>query len=324
MNFKAMSLLSAGLSLACASLPAAAADFGPSGGYPAPKSYGSAGVPVPAPAPIPVTSADWYVRADLSYALKSSGTTASIGEFTFAPADPDKMTPYLGMSVAAGRYITPTIRGEISLDYRTHQRFASTQGTSSGTRVTHTTQAAAAFQGLNPVTVMQPVTMVDHYNLSYSEEGQINNYMALASLYYDFKNGSAFTPYVGAGIGVAMHALHRQFSETAVCTSRDYYYSDVAGYTGLNTTPLMAQGCAGMNATRSGEPNATGFGFAAALMTGFAYEMSPGVLLDTGYRFVYQNGKMTSTRPSALGFSAIDMPDRIDHEIRTGLRFDID
>jgi opacity protein-like surface antigen len=315
-------LLGLGLVMAVAGLPASAADFGPSRGYPSVKDYGSAGIPVPAPAPIPVTAADWYIRADLNYALRSSGNTISGGDFQFPVSNADNMPSYLGATLGVGRYITPSIRGEFALDYRTQQRYASTRGAATGTVTSTSTNPLLVVTPAGMATVAQPVTIVNHYAINYQEDGHVGNYAAMANFYYDFKNHTSFTPYVGAGIGVAMHMLRRNYSETSSCSSQDFYYAAMPQY-GQAASSLMDQTCAG-SFNGSGYVSSTGFGFAGALMAGFSYEMSPGILLDTGYRFMYQNGKITSTRDSVLGFSMVEIPDRIDHEIRTGLRFDID
>lgn len=300
MTWKTTSLmLGIGLLAASAGLAAAADWNNGAGGI---KVYrNGAAVPVPAPSPIPVHAADWYVRADLNFAATSSGSVGSSGP-RLDLKDPDEMPRYFGGGIAVGRYLTPSIRADISLDYRSQQRFAS------GTTV-HTDRTITRTNGT--------ITDTDRWTDTYSNEARIGNYAAMLNGYYDFRTGSPFTPYLGAGVGISMHMLSRTASDTHSCTMDSF---DSAS--GTLTTGL---GCGSSTASFSnGNTNSTAYGFAGALMAGVAYEVSPGVLWDSGYRLMYTSGKVAQTSNTGLGASMISIGDRVDHEFRTGVRWNID
>lgn len=262
---------------------------------------GGAAVPVPAPAPMPVQAADWYMRADLAFAATSGGNVGQSGPYLDLKA-PDDMPRYFGGGIAVGRYITPSIRADFSIDYRSKQRLAS--GTTVNNRIETTTVGG--------------LKTIEHWSDSYNNEASNGNYAFMLNGYYDFRNDSRFTPYVGAGVGVSMRTLSRVADDQHTCVSTDTIQADgsVTSAAGGCTTPTPA--------SYSSSQNATAYGLAAALMAGVSYEISPGVLWDSGYRFMYFNGNVAATAPTGLGGSVIKIGDRTDHEFRTGLRWNID
>lgn len=267
------------------------------------RHVGGAAVPVPAPAPIPVTAAEWYVRGDVNFAATSSGKTGYTGPHLDLKS-PDDMPRYFGASFSIGRYLTPSIRAEVSIDYRSQQRLAT------GTTVNQRT--------VTNVDTLTGDTTVQHWTDTYNNEARIGNYAAMLNAFYDLGKVGGFTPYVGAGAGVAMHMLSRASVDGHVCDTMDTY--PAAG-------PPNTIGAA-CSATLTGVSNdkrvTTGYGFAGALMAGVSYEISPGVLWDSGYRMMYFSGSVAQTSNTGLGASMINIGDRIDHEVRTGVRWNID
>lgn len=262
----------------------------------------SAAVPVPAPAPIPVSGADWYLRTDLNFAATSSGTTGYTGPYLDLK-NADDMPRYFGATLGFGRYITPSIRAEFTIDYRSRQRVASNVTTNYRTLVT------------NPSATQ---TDTEHWTDNYSNEARIGNYAALISGYYDFRNGSPLTPYIGAGVGIGMQMLSRAASDNHSCTM-----DSLDTTTGITTSDLACTHTTTGSFTTARQ-DVTAYGFAGALMAGVSYEISPGVLWDSGYRLMYFNGNVTQTSNTGLGASMIKIGDRVDHEFRTGLRWNID
>ena len=114
-------LLSLGLALLAAG-PAEAGDWNNGAGVLVRDHGGMAGVPVPAPVPVAET-AHWYVRADLGYAFKSSGsvdTTTALGA-SFKSKYDDGEGPFHG-GIGFGYYVTPTFRWDLTGDYRGFQK----------------------------------------------------------------------------------------------------------------------------------------------------------------------------------------------------------
>ena len=64
--------------------------------------------------------------------------------------------------------------------------------------------------------------------------------------------------------------------------------------------------------------------FAAAIMVGMGYEVTPGITFDTGYRAVWQGASLGLAANSFDNVTTnIHISNRIDHEWRTGVRFDL-
>ena len=109
--------------------------------------------------------------------------------------------------------------------------------------------------------------------------------------YKDFGNFGGFTPYAGAGIGVA------------------YNIVDDVYFTGNPDLPNRIHGDRDI-------------AFAWALMAGVGYQISDRAILDIGYRFI-DMGKANSER-SDTAFSVnprVRIDDLEAHEVKVGLRY---
>jgi opacity protein-like surface antigen len=117
---------------------------------------------------------------------------------------------------------------------------------------------------------------------------------ALVNAYFDLATMGAFTPYVGAGVGVAM-----------VSTSGSSFNVD--------------------DVTTTAYSGATRYNLAWALMGGATYEMSPDVLVDLAFRLLSIGNAQTGTIPAASGGTGvITTGNIIAPEIRLGMRYKID
>jgi opacity protein-like surface antigen len=279
--------------------PAAAADMKGEYGARAVGSYPA--VPVPAPIPIP-DSFNWYVRGDAGYSLKSTGNVSASGipQVTISgPGDHDG--PFSG-SLGFGRYITPSLRAEFGLDLRNNQ----TIGKGKGYAFTRTV-------------VTDPIagsTDTHTFQADRQDTTNLGSQTFMANLYYDVKTGSRFTPYVGAGAGVSLATIKRNFSETAQCVS-------TVDSTGTFTGP----GCSGSEPPlppASGRKVENAWGPAFALMAGTSVDLTTGVKFDAGYRMMWQGSTPSIAMGSVMGdISKISAGARTDHELRMGLRWDI-
>jgi opacity protein-like surface antigen len=269
--------------------PASAADMGgrAPGGI---KDYGGGGVPVPAPVPYE-EHYKWYVSAGIGYTVNSSGSITHTPEI--APrAFGDERGPVV-FSGAFGRYITPSLRMELGMDFRTKERVV---------------------RGGNTSTVRHDIgANFNEWRITHGEEADIQTNTYMLNGYYDILRTGRFKPYLGAGIGFATHRLTRQFQETTTC---------------IGTQAGVGAACNGAPFTQpttpaSGGTDATGVGLAASLMAGVGINLSARTHLDIGYRFMWQGGHAVINLPSAFGSSVLDVGSRKDHEIRTSLRFDL-
>jgi opacity protein-like surface antigen len=303
-----------------ASAPAQAADMG-GNGHGSMKDRGRGGTPVPAPMPVE-EHYKYYVGGGVGYTLRSSGDmdlTAGgvVGGLPFGGYG-DMSGPFV-FSMFAGRYITPTLRTEIGLDLRTAQnrsRSMSYDARLNG-RMDFGTPTTPDYR-----------TVSNNYAVDRTEDVRLRNNTLMLNVYYDMNRGGRFNPYFGAGVGISHLQFARNSTENAVCVDGGTH-----PITGLpatcwgGTTPVLptAVGIYSSNAE-------TGFGLAAALMAGLTYNLSERTHLDVGYRLMYQGAKAAVSSASlgpcgnlcgATGISIMNVGSRVDHEIRTGLRWDL-
>ena len=126
----------------------------------------------------------------------------------------------------------------------------------------------------------------------------------MANAYYDIGTYRGFTPYIGAGVGFVWNQLER--NHTTTVTSED------------NVTGC---GCANEYSTTS-STEANKVSLAAAAMAGFSYKVTDITSVDVGYRYLYLGG--TDFTMSIDGVeSRVEIGDQHVHQVRAGLRFDV-
>jgi opacity protein-like surface antigen len=147
--------------------------------------------PIPVPAPMPVPEGfTYYLRGDLGWSFASAPSFSSNGALYGT-------TPltYSGLSnrgvstddvfvgtIGAGAYLTPHLRGDITLDFLTSQDI----------------DASATYTDLpGPV------------NGSVTDRVKANRVVGLVNLYWDVLPRGAITPYIGAGLGFVYNDLNR-------------------------------------------------------------------------------------------------------------------
>ena len=298
------------LVLGAASVTAAAGDWNHGAG-----SYkdvrGSAAVPVPAPTPIPVYSANWYLRLDAAYGFNSGGLSESgmlFGtEDTPGAAGPtpfgnrpawfnDDFETFGTFGGGFGYYWSDRVRTDLTLEWRTHG-----EGTIDGEEswIAHFDNAG--------VWTPDPTRQINLYTL---DETKQRSFFSLINAYYDLGKIRGVTPYVGVGVGIAYHELVRDHVSTQ---------TECDPTTGCNAI------VSSQTYRASGKSNT--FTLAAAFNTGFAYSLSDITTLDVNYRLLYIDGadvRMNITDLSGNTFSSTTTIDAtVEHQLRAGLRFDI-
>ena len=303
--------LSAAL-LACSVVVASAADM--SGGAPGGiKDYRGNAVPVPVPMPYEETY-KYYIAGHLGWTFASNGTMklgADHGGINGPnmPSYNDLQGPHV-VGLAIGRYMTPSIRAELGYDYRAPQRPLK------GTSQSYTGRVSGTMQVVDPTTAATVSSVqTNTYDVSRTEDISVQNHTLMFNAFYDMNRGGTITPYIGAGIGFTVRDTMRTTSETSTCLD------------GTNSV-LGNNGCVNANAsmvpaTYTSSESRTGIGFAAALMAGATYHISARTHWDLGYRMMYEGGKVALVAPALGGYSTVNIGARLDHEIRTGLRFDL-
>jgi opacity protein-like surface antigen len=275
-----MSMKIARLTLAAAAMMGAAGSAFAGGDviYTGVKDYAAA-VPVPAPVPLPVYEPEYYVRFDTGASWMSDGTLDEYGSSMTVRSIDDMETMEFG-SIGAGRYITPSLRAEIAIDI-----FSSAQIDGGGDETF--------------IEIIGP----DTFSVARQETIKFEQDIGMFNLYYDFRNSTRFTPYIGGGVGVTYRQLKRTASETATC---------------INV------GCVNPPDITQSSSSAEGWDFAGALMAGLAIQVSDSVIWDTGYRYLWQSGGLSVDSPTLNGTSTVEIEDMGQHQLRTGIRLNID
>jgi opacity protein-like surface antigen len=317
--------------LAAAAAPADAGDWNNGDGS-LKDARSRAAVAVPAPMPIADSGPGWYLRGGLGYSVKQTGDILSSGTDvglyrSFSELDG---SPSLGFGF--GAYVNNFIRWDLTGDLRPTQR-ASRSGVQHYTTTLVTpntgTVNVLGVQTLNgvqtSVTLGAPTSGFHTYDVGRAEEVRTGNQTFLANMYYEpIGSGSWFKPYIGAGAGFAVNSIKRSYGERGVCTGTETRwinpFNDKPDYR-TEVTCVAPQ----TTITNSGTAAQTGFGLAGALMAGVGYEVRDGVTLDLGYRFLWQAGTVAAMSEAgpAGHLNKMELGDRIDHEVRTSVRWAI-
>ncbi len=242
-----------------------------------------AAVPVPAPIPVEVYQPDYYVRVDVGASWMSGSSVDEVGTPMGMNGSIEAME--FG-SLGFGRYITPSVRVELAVDLYSRANLTATNTTFNV-----------------DVTPHDPAT--GSYNVTRQERVKFEQDLGMLNFYYDFQNGSRFTPYIGAGIGVTYRQLERTASETARC---------------LNP-PAPNHTCPA-NVVETTQ-NKQRWDLAAAAMAGFTYAVTEDVWIDTSYRYLWQNADLTLAADTLTGTSVVEVKDINQHQFRTGVRLNL-
>lgn len=306
--------------------PTVSGEYG-AGGLRLKGSYGHKVVPVPAPIPIPEYDARYYIGLQSGFAFSSSGTISEEGS-SVDPRSMDETSELWSAGFSIGKYLTPSIRAELAFDFRPDKGIASAFEEYSENVV-----LAGPPRSVSGAVFTGDVSSTDvHlYDVERSEKTTYEFQTGLVNFYYDFKNDTRFTPFIGGGVGVVLYTLKRSFSETADCVQTTNVYSDpnIGGttneqqFSGATGDPICVREPPSEDVTES--ETAVSWGLALSATTGLSIDLSEYTKFDIGYRALYTSGSVSSSMPTATGgTSTIKIEDRLDHEIRVGFRWDIE
>jgi opacity protein-like surface antigen len=271
--------------------PAMAADWGGvkdlGGGVP---------IPVPAPAPVPTYDAysDWYVGLELGGNLLTSATIKDSDPNMPIKSDGDiAMSPTFGLTF--GRYITPSLRWEVAVDYTPDTRL-----TSDATMKYLTFgEPGTAYQG-------------QQYGVLRNDTVKLSRTTALFNLLYDIPTGTRFTPYVGGGVGFSWRRLRREYSENASCNSP------------IEFPGLTCGGGVPSGRTTSGSDSKNQIDLAAAVQAGIATNLTESIIWDNGWQMLWEGGGISIDGDSISGSNRLTFKDSVLQQFRSGLRIKFD
>ncbi|MEZ5844223.1 MAG: opacity family porin [Hyphomicrobiaceae bacterium] len=329
----------AGLGLALAlslTAPATAGDWNNGAG--SIKDYGGAGgVPVPAPVPVPEYAAQWYFRGDLGIGFGANPSVSRSGQpfgATDAPGpitgpgqafgygdtgyngevawpsyvDEKEFSPSYMFGVGVGRYVTNRFRIDVTGEYRGDH---DAEALGSYRYWSHAVDCCGNYTPVNDGAVPPNNTLL--VDGTFSDKTRIRSGLFMLNGYWDLMQRGHFTPYVGAGIGFSLNENERSM-------------------TGTETETLVCNpGCGPVErATYNGSVKSVTTSLAAAFMAGISYNIAANTKLDLNYRYLYVGGydvNMNITRNQGLitstTASTLKIGDQHEHQIRAGLRWDI-
>ena len=163
-------------------------------------------------------------------------------------------------------------------------------------------------------TTSLPTTDTKFYDVTRTEDVEFEQDMGLINLYYDFRNSTRFTPYVGAGVGVSYRQLRRTATENAVCETTTN--PDIAYYCARNTAELPTSTMTEHTARRVGT-------WWLRFWPVWQSQLTESIIWDTGYRYVWQNGGLSLTTDTVSGTSTVEVKDIGQHQLRTGIRLNL-
>lgn len=281
---------------------------------------GGVAVPVPAPAPVPTFDADsdWYIGLAIGANISQSATinsyiTDSVGDVTPGAGARDSSdigaSPIFGLSF--GRYLTPSLRAEIAVDYSRSSTIASSNQSNIAT-LSASALSALSDPGGNPT------FDTSSYQVGRTDLVKLSRTTALVNLIYDIHTGTRFTPYIGGGVGFTWRQMKRSFSETANCTqSSNTFFDYPPGYC-VNTAELPS------SSTISGKTTKDQFDFAAAVQAGIAYNITDQITWDNGWQMLWEGNAISTTVPTVGGDSTVVYKNATLQQFRSGIRIRFD
>ncbi len=225
--------------------------------------------PVPAPIPVPIEEAEWYFRGDFAAGFGGSPSVNVLGsnltESIFGGNSrwSDSFEPSFTGGVGVGYVWSPNWRTDFTVDIHS---------------IMHTEQNGDVFFGPNTYLITEDKT-------------KMMSTILLLNGYYDFRTGSPWTPYLGAGLGFAVNQL-------------------------TQSATLNDSGAANTLTQRS-----TDTAFAAAAMAGVSYDFSSFFAIDVNYRFLHIGGSQVTLSNMGVPLYTTEIGDLNEHQIRAGFRF---
>ncbi len=294
------------------------------------------GAVIPVPAPVPQEETyKYYVGGFAGWGFSSSAKIngTSTGGESIELGKPEKFLGPGSTSIVVGRYITPSLRAELGMDFRMPVKVASGSsnyrtrlyGPGAQKLVTH--QELVTLNGIESLITITdysgPSQDYNEYNVKHTERAALMSHTFMFNVAHDFNREGKFNPYIGAGVGFVAHFLNRDMNEEAKCARGGNDIDDL--YRLPNPRTCKDTDKTPLTYTSSGSKSAVGIGLAASLQAGLNYKLSERTHWDTGYRVIFMGGKVASAveTSNGLGTTTLSVGNRVDHELRTGLRFDL-
>ena len=271
----------------------------------------------------------WYLRGDLGYQVNAKyRSTVATANNPFQGLVPFTATGVLTSqndyakmtaSIGAGYHLNDLFRVDVNLATFGQDSFSQSgvfTGGCGGTRTITTTNFVAGV----PVLPVTTSTNADSVNCNGAVSVKNSMYLGMLNGYVDLGTVAGFTPYVGAGVGVAYT------KQTASANGSCQGSQVVTGVAGVSqtTNTFICNNQAAFTSPAANVPllnyKEDQWSVAYALNAGVGYQFTKNLTLDLGYQF--------TSAPNAMfaNFDGASVTQRKGinvHEVRVGLRYDL-
>lgn len=307
------------LAMIAGAIPAMAADWGL-----ARESYRTFGAPaaVPVPAPIPVADyrPTWYFRFDAGLGVVSDpDVSGHIDDLEGVPGDafgPDSLSLPAWFDTDFDTFLT--LGGGVGYSFNNGWRIDATVEKRSKDDVTGEGRTDA--QDTYAFNLSGDYELVDgntntiadtQTRFLVTDTAKVDGTIWMLNAYYDFLPGRGFTPYIGAGVGFVWNEISRtQSIRSQTCDNE-----------------VLVGGCAdgtfgAPSATATATTKGDTVSFAAAAMAGLSYDLTDVTTIDIGYRYLFL-GSSSASMTIGGAESTLDIGDQHVHQVRAGVRFNV-
>lgn len=253
----------------------------------------------------------WYIRGDVGYNI---GGRQNERLYDFVPVTFTESTAdALNVGVGFGYKFNDIFRMDTTYDRVFGGKFTATQ------LVAPTGPCNGTGEYIDLVTGVVYMGPFDISNCLRKDEASYNAWYLMGNAYADLGTFNGFTPFLGAGLGVAkINWKEETNSITCVPVANDVH-REACSATGTVAQPALNEVYTEPGVLQNG----SSWKLAMAVTAGLSYELSKGLHLDTSYKFTSIGGGFGKIPYGSTPGSSIATDGFGLHQVKMGLRYEI-
>lgn len=268
-----------------------------------------------APEYVPVeVGSGWYLRGDIGYNFSARHATDNYRDPLSGTAYEANFRDALTAGIGFGYRFTDYVRADATLDrifgsdFNNRQHLDQPTGPCIGYGEIIDEFGNAALNMLYPIN-----------NCLSEDSASYNAWLLMGNVYADLGTYAGFTPFVGAGAGVARVSWNEEVdSITCVPEAAEVHFEGCSATGSLNQPPPN---------TIYTEPGIYNSGvdyrFAWSVTAGMSYLLNPNLSLDTSYRYISVGGSDQSIVYNNTPGSSMAQDGFAVHQVKVGLRYQL-